>query len=130
MQPLALPEHMAKPVAQAVAQPAAQPLAAESRHSGKPSAVADSKALVLPAPLQSSNASQDSKNACVLNAQGVAAADGAQPMDLDKSDSLFTGKQPKPTQAALCIATMHIKPMWPHALCECSFMPMLACTSA
>ena len=130
--PPALPEHTTKPAAQPVAKPAAQPVTqagpGQSRVAGEPSAVAASKQLTLPALVKSSSASEDSKNADILNAQSLAAADGMQPMDLDES---ITGKKGRPMQAALCVATLGDHSMWAHVFVVLvfTFIAIPACLS-
>ena len=86
-QPAALPDHVAQPGAQAEAQPEA----VEMRQSAVPNAIAASAGLALSTPLQPSNDLGDHSSASVLDAQGLALAAGAQPMDLDAS---VAGKQP------------------------------------
>lgn len=104
-----LQPHEAQPeshlVAQAVAQPATHSEPGQSRVSGEPSVVAAIKEQTLPALVQSSNASEDSKNENVPNAQNVAANDGIQAMDLDEDT---TGTKGRPPQAALCVATLSV----------------------
>lgn len=80
-QPPVLPQHTTQPEAQ----PEAQSAAAEVRQSAEPRAMAASTGLAQPTPPQPSNTLEDSRSATVLGAQGVAAAAGAQPMDLDDS---------------------------------------------
>ena len=100
LQPPGSPEHTANPeaqpeshlVAQAVAQPATHSEPGQSRVSGEPSVVAAIKEQTLPALVQSSNSSENSKNANVLNAQRVAADDGIQAMDLNEDTTGTNGQ--------------------------------------